>query len=65
MCLKLVTCSPEIEFQRPTCHACGWKGERIVLREFSTEELIVREGQIADGCHTMEVPLAGLKTPGD
>jgi len=53
--------TPEIEWQRPRCVSCSWSGEPIPLRELTSEEMIIREGEVSDNCYIMENPLLGLK----
>lgn len=59
----------DVLWERPRCNDCDWAGEPVPIDVNPLEEdadLITREGgHDGDACSIMEVPLRGLRKPGD
>lgn len=60
----------DVVWERPRCSACNWAGEPVPINIDPLGdgvELIIREGNddSGDECSIMDVPLRGLRKPGD
>jgi hypothetical protein len=57
---------PDVVWERPICDDCGWQGSPVKVADEGGLELITREGgDDSEECAIMNVPLRGIKKPGD